>query len=93
MLCTFELKAVSRLSIFIAKIAADTLFAVVHGKPRIIHDCDAIHTLALGQCVGQAIMVKMNGGKASPLLVLFGRKKSFVFEVGNLIVCFELDVA
>ena len=58
-----------------------------------IHDRHATHANALGQRVGQALVLKMNRGKARALLVFFGYKKSFTVEVGNLVVCFELNVA
>ncbi len=35
----------------------------------------------------------MNGSKARPLLIFFGREKIFAFKVSNLIICFDFNVS
>ena len=73
--------------------AVNTFLAVVNRKPRIVCDPGAIHSLALGQSIGQAIFVKMNGGESGTLLGIFSCKNSLVLKVRYLIVCFDFNLA
>ena len=38
-------------------------------------------------------MIKINGGEARSLLIFIGYKKSFIVEIGNLVVRFDFDGA